>query len=66
MIYGKRWTKKFKKTRYCSDCDKPIDGPAWRLYGCSEVGEQPWTIYLHDECIQLTTTRMMIAGAKAT
>lgn len=52
MILSARYTKKPRTIRYCDDCGKPIYTNMIRLYGAPEVGDRPYHLYAHAECIK--------------
>lgn len=66
MILSARLTKKPRTMRYCNACAKPIYANMIRLYGAPEVGDRPYHLYAHVECIQDDQDPKVIAAiAKA-
>jgi len=43
---------KARTPKKCSSCMFTIDPKSicWRLYGCAETGDKPYTIFLHKRC----------------
>lgn len=52
MILSARLIKEPRTRRCCDDCGKPIYTNMIRLYGAPEVGDRPYHLYAHIECIK--------------
>ena len=50
-IISVRIIKKPRAVRYCPECHKELDGETIKLFGMAFVGEKPYSLYLHRECI---------------
>ena len=59
-----RIIKKSRKQRFCSECHFPIHDETIRLYGMADIGDKPFCLYLHRECIRHEETLCMIRDAE--
>ena len=64
MIISAKIIKRPRKERICDSCYRPIAGEQLRLYGCAEVGDKPYPVYLHRECDKSKEVARKLSGGR--
>lgn len=58
-----RVIKKPRKIRRCDTCFRYIDGETIRLYGMAFIGEKPYQVFLHRNCVSGSETIKLLQKA---
>lgn len=57
MILSATAVKSPRLFRTCAECEVPIVAHQLKLYGMADVGDKPYNLYYHPECIKMLWIR---------